>query len=118
MIIGIGIDLVELDRLKLLLNDRFINRVLSDLEKELYDSITDEQTKLEFIGGRFASKEAIFKAISKGKGHTNYTDFSVLKDENGKPYVKTNYFTEGETIHISITHTAHYASSYCVIEKA
>ena len=118
MIIGIGIDLVELDRMKSLLNDKFIDRILCGLEKELYDSITNEQTKLEFIGGRFAAKEAIFKAISKGHGKTNYKDFSVLKDENGKPYVKTNYFNEGEVIHISITHTKHYASSYCVIEKA
>ena len=118
MILGIGIDLVELDRLKSLINDRFINRVLSHLEKELYDNITDEQTRLEFIGGRFASKEAIFKAISKGHGKTNYKDFSVLKDENGKPYVQTDYFTQGEIIHISITHTTQYASSYCVIEKA
>jgi holo-[acyl-carrier protein] synthase len=117
MILGIGIDLVELERLKTLLTDKFIDRLLSDLEKELYDNITNEQTKLEYFGGRFAAKEAIFKAISKGHGKTNYKDFSILKDENGKPYVHTDYFKQGEVIHISITHTKHYASSYCVIEK-
>ena len=118
MILGMGIDLVELDRIKELLDDRFIDRILSADERKLYDNIADENAKLAFSGGRFAGKEAIFKAISKGKGKTNYKDFSILKDENGKPYVETDYFTDHEMIHITITHTAHYALSYCVIEKA
>jgi holo-[acyl-carrier protein] synthase len=117
MIIGIGIDLVELDRLKELMSDRFIDRILSVEEKKLYENIAAENTKLSFIGGRFASKEAIFKAISKGPGKTNYIDFSVLNDEFGKPYVKTDFFTQDEIIHISITHTDSLAIAYVMIEK-
>ncbi|HBG32291.1 MAG TPA: holo-[acyl-carrier-protein] synthase [Acholeplasmataceae bacterium] len=117
MIIGIGIDLVELDRLKELMSDRFIDRILSVEEKKLYENIAAENTKLSFIGGRFASKEAIFKAISKGPGKTNYIDFSVLNDESGKPYVKTDFFKEDEIIHISITHTDSLAIAYVMIEK-
>jgi len=117
MILGIGIDSVELNRIKELLSDRFIDRILSPEEKSLYLNITDEQTKLSFIGGRFASKEAIFKAISKGPGKTNYIDFSILNDQSGKPYVKTSYFTDDEIVHISITHTASMALAYVMIEK-
>jgi len=117
MILGIGIDLVELDRLRELTSDRFIDRVLSLEEKKLYENIAAENTKLSFIGGRFAAKEAIFKAISKGPGKTNYTDFSVLNNEYGKPYLQTDFFTEGEIIHISITHTDRYAIAYVMIEK-
>jgi holo-[acyl-carrier protein] synthase len=117
MILGIGIDSVELNRIKELLSDRFIDRILSPEEKKLYLNITDEQTKLSFIGGRFASKEAIFKAISKGPGKTNYIDFSILNDASGKPYVKTNFFTHDEIVHISITHTISMALAYVMIEK-
>jgi holo-[acyl-carrier protein] synthase len=117
MILGIGIDLVEVSRIKKLLNDRFLNRILSKEELLIYESITDLNRKLTFVSGRFAAKEAIFKAISKGFGNTNYIDFSILNDENGKPYVKTNYFNPDEVIHISITHTNKLAIAYVMIEK-
>jgi holo-[acyl-carrier protein] synthase len=117
MILGIGVDLVELNRLKELADDRLINRILSDKEKKLYENIAAENTKLSFLGGRFASKEAIFKAISKGPGKTRYTDFSILNDEHGKPYVETDFFIDDEIIHISITHTDSFAIAYVMIEK-
>lgn len=115
MIKGIGIDLVELNRLKDK-DEKFIKRILSDDEFDFYQHITSPKTKLTFLGGRFAAKEAIFKAISKGPGDTNYKDFSILNDPHGKPFVKTNYFKANEIIHISITHTDTYAISYVMIE--
>ncbi|HOI84968.1 MAG TPA: holo-ACP synthase [Acholeplasmataceae bacterium] len=117
MIIGLGIDLVELDRLKELMSDRFIDRILSPEEKKLYLNIAAENTKLSFIGGRFAAKEALFKAISKGNGTAYYTDFSILNRENGQPYVQTDFFQDDEIIHITITHTDHHAIAYVMIEK-
>lgn len=117
MILGIGVDLVELNRLKELLDDRLINRILSPEEQKLYENIAAENTKLSFLGGRFASKEAIFKAISKGPGKTRFVDFSILNDENGKPYVKTDFFMNNEIVHISITHTDFFAIAYVMIEK-
>ncbi len=117
MILGIGIDLVDLKRIKKIANTRFINRILSDLEKEVFDEITAENTKLSYLGGRFAAKEALFKAISQGPGSTNYKDFSILNHENGRPYVKTEFFKNQEIIHMSITHTDEQAIAYVVIEK-
>ncbi|MDY0075132.1 MAG: holo-ACP synthase [Acholeplasmataceae bacterium] len=117
MILGIGIDLVELSRLKELMSERFIDRVLSPEEKKLYLNIAAENTKLGFIGGRFAAKEALFKAISKGSGTAYYTDFSVLNKEHGEPYIQTDYFKEDEIVHLTITHTDHYAIAYVMIEK-
>ncbi len=116
MIIGIGIDLVDLKRIKELIDDRFLNRILSVDEKKLYENIAAENTKISFVGGRFAAKEAIFKAISKGNGNTYYKDFSILNRENGSPYVQTEYFTQGEIIHITITHTDEHAIAYVMIE--
>ncbi len=117
MIKGMGIDLVDLNRIKELIDDRFVDRILSSDEKKLYDNIADDKTKLSFIGGRFAAKEAIFKAVSKGGGNAYYKDFSVLNDENGKPYVISNHFTDEEIIHLTITHTNDYAMCYCLIER-
>lgn len=116
MIIGVGIDLVELSRIKETFDQRFIDRMLSEKEKEVYESIVNEQTKLSYLGGRFAAKEAIFKAISKGDKSANFKDFSVLNDENGKPYVISKYF-KNEIVHLSITHTKNYAIAYCLIEE-
>ena len=117
MIIGTGIDLVDLKRLKELASDRFIDRILSAEEKKLYDNIAAENTKLSFLGGRFAAKEALFKAIKSGKGKTYYKDFSILYRSDGSPYVQTEYFEDGEMIHMTITHTEEYAISFAVIEK-
>jgi holo-[acyl-carrier protein] synthase len=117
MILGIGIDLVENARIKKSLSDKFLNRILTFDELKIYEDITDVNRKLTFISGRFAAKEAIFKAISKGLGSTNYKDFSILNNENGKPYIITNYFNDGEIIHISITHTNKLAIAYVMIEK-
>jgi holo-[acyl-carrier protein] synthase len=117
MIQGIGIDLVELNRIKELLSDRFIDRILSPEEKKMYLNIAAENTKLSFIGGRFAAKEALFKAISKGNGTAYYTDFSILNEDHGQPYVVYNHFKEDEIVHISITHTDQYAIAYVIIEK-
>lgn len=117
MIIGVGIDLVDLKRLKKIIDDRLIKRILSEEEIKAYENITVEQKKLEYVGGRFAAKEAIFKAISKSDGKTNYVDFSILNHNHGLPYVKTDYFKDQEKIHISITHTSEHAIAYVVIEK-
>lgn len=117
MIKGIGIDLVELERIKELLSDRFIERILSESEMKEFKNLAHEQVKLEFIGGRFAAKEAIFKAVAVGPGNTNYKDFSILHEPSGKPYVTSHFFTHGEIINISITHTDQYAAAFVIIEQ-
>ncbi|RJX24598.1 MAG: holo-[acyl-carrier-protein] synthase [Acholeplasma sp.] len=116
MIQGIGIDLVELSRITSWTQDKFIERILSDDEKMIFDSITSEDRKLTFIGGRFAAKEALFKAFFEGDKTANYKDFSILNDLNGKPYVISKHQSDKMTIHISITHTKDYAMAYVVIE--
>ena len=48
MIKGVGIDLVELERIKELLSDRFIERILSEKEMKEYQNLAHEQVKLEW----------------------------------------------------------------------
>lgn len=106
---GIGIDIVEIKRL-----NNLKSRVLSIKELEFYDSITDELRKATFLGGRFAAKEAIFKAVSKSNIPVNYKDIVILNDENGKPFVESHPFSNVE-IMISISHTNEYAVAQAII---
>ncbi len=116
MIKGIGTDIVDLTRLNNK-GDRFIKRVLSDEEYAFYRSINDDDRRLTFLGGRFAAKEALSKALSKGNGKTNYKDFSILNDLQGKPYIENKpVILDGYNIHLSIAHTDAYAIAYVILE--
>lgn len=116
MIKGIGIDLVELSRLKDK-DERFIQRILSNQEYAFYTSITDDCRKLTYLGGRFAAKEALFKAVSKGSGKINYKDFVILNNEDGKPMVVSQpEILNHVTIHLSISHTDSHAIAYVILE--
>lgn len=116
MIKGIGIDIVELKRLEHK-DDRFIKRILSDQELSVYNEITNIARKLTYLGGRFAAKEALSKAISQGIGEINFRDFVILNDEYGKPYLACGPKSLDKMIvHISISHTENYALSYVILE--
>ena len=121
MIRGIGIDLVELESLKELVSPKFINRILSEEEKKIYDNLVSEDAKIVFLGGRYAAKEALFKAVKTGKGSTTHSEFSILNDQDGAPCIKTNYFTdilkEDIIIHVTLSHTDNFAIAYVVLES-
>lgn len=118
MIKGIGIDLVELDRIEKLLerNDRFLKRVLTNKEIELYQQLPTKKRKIEFVAGRYAAKEAFSKAAGTGIGKLSFQDMEVLSAENGAPIIRANGF-EHANLHISITHSEAYAAAQAVIEE-
>jgi len=108
MIVGIGCDIVEIKRIKKQ-KEAFYKRVLTSKEQELYCSMSEER-KIEFLAGRFAAKEAIFKACNEMQ---IISDIEILNDKSGKPYCEV----EGYKIHISISHEKEYATAYAVCEK-
>ena len=116
MIIGIGIDIVELDRMKEIIdkNPKFIDRVLTDKEKEVFESLGDKR-KVEFLGGRFACKEAFSKAYGTGIGKIQLRDIEILREENGRPIIVNSPF-EGN-VHVSISHTDKTAVAQIILEK-
>lgn len=117
MIIGIGIDMVALDRIKSWTDEKHVNRILSKDELAIYEKITHFKTKIGFLGGRFAAKEAVFKAVSRADGNTNFKDISILNDENGKPYIDKHPFNQEYQFQISISHTDEYAISQAILER-
>ncbi|MEG0255110.1 holo-ACP synthase [Vagococcus sp.] len=116
MITGIGVDIVELKRMKEVIerNPKFITRVLTDKELETFNQLGDKR-KVEFLGGRFACKEAFSKAYGTGIGKVKLTDIEVLNEKNGKPFVSKSPF-EGN-VHVSISHTDSMAIAQIVLEK-
>ena len=73
MIHGIGIDLIEIDRIKdvyIKQSDKLIHRILTDQEQQKFNSFKNDKRKLEFLAGRFATKEAFSKALGTGLGKT------------------------------------------------
>lgn len=87
-ILDIGVDIVEIDRIKeaLTKNERFLNKLFTKNEIEYFNS---KNFKVETIAGNFAAKEAISKAIGTGIRNFNFSDMEILRNDLGKPVVKT-----------------------------
>ncbi|HHT55246.1 MAG TPA: holo-ACP synthase [Acholeplasma sp.] len=116
MILGIGIDLVQLRDIFTGTVEHYKELILSEEEVKLCENIPSIEGQAMFIAGRYAAKEAIFKALRKYNKNLNYHDFAILNKKDGYTYVETNYPLEG-TIHLTMTHTDEYALAYVVIEK-
>lgn len=115
MIHGVGVDLIEISRIKTLYKrqEKLLDRVLTANEQQKFSSFQNDQRKMEFLAGRFACKEAFSKALGTGLGKAiAFKDIDCFNDTNGKPCI--NY--EGFKVHVSITHTEHYAMSQVILE--
>ncbi|SET79665.1 holo-[acyl-carrier-protein] synthase [Oceanobacillus limi] len=117
MIQGIGIDITELHRIKKSMNknNRFIKRILTNSEQEIFFSLESEARKVEFLAGRFAGKEAFAKAAGTGIGKLSFQDIEILRQENGAPMIQVSGF-EMSKIFISISHSEAYAVAQVVLE--
>ncbi|MFW7420764.1 holo-ACP synthase [Vagococcus fluvialis] len=116
MIIGIGIDIVDLRRIKDIIknNPKFIDRVLTDNEKKVFESL-GEKRKVEYLGGRFACKEAFSKAYGTGIGKVRLLDIEILNEENGRPVITQSPFNGN--VHVSISHTDDTGIAQIILEE-
>ncbi|MBU0996708.1 MAG: holo-ACP synthase [Firmicutes bacterium] len=112
MILGIGIDIVEISRV----SESLISKILSPEEIDQRNGYLSEKRQKEYLAGRFAVKEAIKKAFQSYDGFSGMDDLVVLNDEAGKPYLKSPSFSD-KTIHLSLSHEREYAIGFCVVEK-
>ncbi len=117
MIKGIGIDLIELDRIEKLMNrkEKFIERILGREEKKRLSQFTNEKRKIEFVAGRFAAKEAYSKALGTGIGQAvSFQDIEIISNEQGRPAVYINGEKKAD-IFVSISHSRDYAIAQIII---
>ncbi|TCI70556.1 MULTISPECIES: holo-ACP synthase [unclassified Exiguobacterium] len=115
MIVGIGIDIVELERIaRSIKNDRFVARLLTEAERALADAYP-EQRRIEFVAGRFAAKEAYAKAVGTGIARgLSWQQIEILPDEAGRPHMTAPF---SGRIHMSISHSEQYAVAQVIIEE-
>lgn len=117
MIIGIGVDLVDLDHMAVVLENqpRIVERILTASEVAIYEA-RSEKGKLEFIAGRYAAKEAFGKAMGTGIGTTvSFQNVSVLNDDRGCPYLEESPF-DGNAF-VSISHSQRSAVAQVILEQ-
>lgn len=117
MIKGIGLDMIDLDRVAAAVkkNNRFVERILTTTEIRQYEKYKGAR-QIEYLAGRFAAKEAYAKAIGTGFGKgLHFTDIEILQDADGKPHVVKPTQTD-TAVFVSITHTGRSAAAQIIIE--
>lgn len=116
MIKGIGIDAVELQRIKDIIENkpRFITKVLTENEQAQFAKLTKHR-QVEYFAGRFSCKEAFAKAWGTGIGQLALQDIEILSDERGAPVV-TQSPHKGK-VFVTITHTDTIAMAQILLEE-
>ncbi|MGE5284739.1 MAG: holo-ACP synthase [Actinomycetota bacterium] len=126
MIAGIGVDIVDVGRIQGLLDrfgERFLRRVYTEAETSYAMSGAN---RAERLGGRFAVKEALMKALGTGKSNgILWRDVETLRGRSGKPEVRLHgqaarwaKLRGGDAVHVSITHDGGKAMAFVILEKA
>ena len=122
MIIGIGTDIVEIERIRGVLSrkgESFVKRILTPAEQMQFESKKDQS---RFLAKRFAAKEAAAKALGTGfRQGVSWQDFEVLNDELGRPQLFSSGKAEqllqeknAKVSHISISDERHYTIAFVV----
>jgi len=124
MILGIGVDIAEIARIKRLLDRKgFAEKVFTPSELAFSENHSAPEISL---AGRFAAKEAVMKALGTGwaKG-VAWQDITITHDESGKPSVELAGKARrvaaelgAVRILVSISHTGDYAVAQAVADSA
>jgi len=125
VIYGVGTDIVELSRIQATYDrfgDHFVDRLLMDEERELFEGI---KWSVRFLAMRFAAKEATVKAMGTGFRHGMWIrDVGVVNNDWGRPLVI--YSQRGQGVcdslgigasHVSLTDDAGLIVAFAVVEK-
>ena len=124
MILGIGIDIIEVSRIAASyerFGERFLNRILHPAE---ISYCLSHKTPGPFLAARFAAKEAISKAFGTGIGaQLSWQDMEVGRKPSGEPFVilhgnggKLFQERNGRAVLISLSHTQMHATAVAILE--
>ena len=125
MIVGIGIDILKLDRVShhvISEQDSFLMRSFTAAERDEAEGHSSAQV---YYSSRFAAKEAVYKALSSCGIEFRPGEIEVLNKESGCPYAglkgKTakaldSMLEKPYSIHVSISHDTEYVSAMALIE--
>ena len=126
MIIGIGVDIIEIERVRQAIqnNKNFLSKLFTEREIDYFIS---RNMNSEVITGNFAAKEAVSKALGTGIRGFSFKDIEILRNELGKPEVilhnganlignKLVGNNNSLRVHLSISHNNSSAIAYSVLE--
>jgi holo-[acyl-carrier protein] synthase len=117
MILGTGIDIVEIERIRKAV-DRWGRNFLDHIFNEEEIAYAQQHKfPAQHYAARFAAKEAVYKAFGDNKT-LGWKDMIILNDKNGKPYCLLKDKTFKHKLFISISHSKYYAVANAVIEQA
>jgi len=124
MILGTGLDLIEIDRIAEAhhrFGERFLRRILRPEEMAYCLSYT---RPAPYVAARFAAKEAVSKAFGTGIGaELGWHDIEIARRASGEPLVVLHgagarllATRGGQRLHLSLTHTATFAAAVAILE--
>ena len=124
MIVGLGVDLIEIERVKLAHlkhGKRFIERLFTPAEAKYCLKKKDPYPSL---AGRFAAKEAVIKAFSHGfGGRWKWNHIEVVRELSGKPTLRFTGILEKlrvqrkiNKVHLTIAHSKRDATATVLFE--
>ncbi len=123
MVIGIGIDIIEIARIKSSIDtygDSFLNKIYTNSELEY---CLAKHNKYQHLAARFAAKEAIYKALATGwEKDATWKSIEIINEPNGLPVAKffgklKEFISEDKDIKISLSHSDNYVACVAIIYK-
>jgi holo-[acyl-carrier protein] synthase len=125
MIVGTGVDLIEIERVKAAHEkhgERFIKRLFTEKEAAYCLKKKDPYPSL---AGRFAAKEAVIKSFGHGfGGRWKWVQIEVVREMSGKPTIRLTGILEKlrlergiNAVHLSIAHSKRDATATILLEK-
>jgi holo-[acyl-carrier protein] synthase len=123
MVIGIGTDIVQIDRIAKVLerqSDKFTQRILTPTEQQEFARLDNS---VAYLAKRFAAKEAVAKALGTGIGHgVSFQDINVINDDKGAPAISLSGGAESvmrsrgaSQVLLSLADEVHYAIAYAIL---
>ncbi|MGE5431454.1 MAG: holo-ACP synthase [Syntrophomonadaceae bacterium] len=120
MVIGIGIDIIEIERIKESVDrfgDKFLNKVFTEIELEYCLS---KANKYQHLAARFAAKEAVAKALTDAWDKSwRWKDIEIFNEMSGKPSVRlfgelNEFLGSDKSLKITMSHSQHYVTCFAI----
>jgi holo-[acyl-carrier protein] synthase len=124
MIVGIGMDVVEIGRIRDLA-ERHVDFLTHTFAASELHHCQGKANPFSHLAARFAAKEAVFKAFGTGWSvGLKWTDVAVENDSSGRPDIRLSGAAKrladhlgAHKIHLSLTHTESYAAAQVILER-
>ena len=123
MVIGLGIDIIEIDRIKDSIEnygEKFLSKIFTPAE---INYCQNKANKFQHFAARFAAKEAVYKALATGWQEVlSWQDIEIFNESTGMPQVSMRgrlkeFLGEDKSLKISISHSNNYVTCVAIIYK-